>query len=82
MAKIPSYPVFYDELKKITISKLKEWGYLKPETCKRGIIRWTSDGENSGSIRLMSRILHSKGYIEVSYAWEEINMKYLIIIKS
>ena len=32
MAKIPTYPTLFDDVLKISITKLKEWNYLDSES--------------------------------------------------
>mgnify|MGYP006424466577 CR=1 FL=1 len=52
MPKFPKFPTLYDNVLKLEIAKLKEWGYLKPEKPKSGILTWSSRGEKTGSITI------------------------------
>jgi hypothetical protein len=54
LSKTPTFLTILDEVKKISITKLKELGYLKPECYHSDRIVWSINGEEIGSINLPS----------------------------
>ncbi|MCB9230781.1 MAG: hypothetical protein H6581_03920 [Bacteroidia bacterium] len=52
MGRIGTYPTTYDDCRKITVSDLKNWGYLK--ATKSGKVTWNCNGEKTSSIGLES----------------------------
>jgi hypothetical protein len=40
MSRNPTFRPFIDEVRTISITDLKHWGYLQPNQFKSGIIRW------------------------------------------
>ncbi len=50
MAKCPTFPTLDDECKTVTITKLKEWGYLEPnKIITGGMITWSRNGNKTGT---------------------------------
>lgn len=70
------YNPILDEVMKISISDLKEIGYLKAGRIGEGVIRWTNKGDCAGSIsiKVNMRILT----IELDYLWKGEQKKYTI----
>ncbi|WP_346237686.1 hypothetical protein ABDK00_001230 [Niabella insulamsoli] len=83
MAKFPTFPTLYGDLKTIEISFLKQHGYLQPEQIKAGTIAWSRNGENTGriSIKVCTRV--SGRYIEFDYSWNDkpVNYRVPLILK-
>jgi hypothetical protein len=79
MAKFPTFPTLYDEVIQLKISKLKEWGYINDSV--KGVMRWGSNGENTGSISIQSNISIENSYIDLDYKYngEPINYKVKLI---
>ena len=69
MAKAPTYPTLYDEVLKVNISKLKEWGYLNPDQTRKGIITWSTDRNQTGSISIRVSTQREQPYIELDYKY-------------
>ena len=67
MPKIPTFPTILDEVKKVTITKLKEWQYLKPNCIKSGTIQWSQNGRKTGSIGIYSDMTAEQPFIKLSY---------------
>lgn len=67
MPKPFTFPTLYDEALQIRISKLKEWGYLKPEQVKTGTLTWSRNGNETGSITITVNTYSEQPYIELDY---------------
>ena len=52
MPKYSTYPALLDEVKQISITKLKELGYFEPDSFKSGQLIWSRRGQEIGSINL------------------------------
>ena len=70
MPKFPTFPTLYDEVLQINISKLMEWGYLRPDQIKSGTLSWNSNGHKTGSISIRANTLHMP-FIELDYKYQE-----------
>lgn len=66
MPKPKTYTSLYNDVKYISITNLKKWGYLIAEQSKIGVLNWSRDGVNTGSIGISSN-MHIKPYIELDY---------------
>jgi hypothetical protein len=82
MPKFPTFPTLYNECKTISISKLKEWGYLKPETWKSGEINWSRNGEKTASIWVTVNIQDSDSYIILDYKSNGTPISYMVKLTS
>lgn len=72
MAKFPTFPTLYDECKTVTITKLKEWGYLEPnQIITGGMITWSRNGNKTGSIGISASTISPTSYIELNYNYKE-----------
>lgn len=47
-----TFPTLLDEVKQVSITKLKEYGYMNPDNYKPGRLIWSSKGQEIGSIRI------------------------------
>lgn len=82
MPKIPTFPTILDHVKQISISKLKEWQYLEPETLKAGTLSWSQNGKEIGSISIKSNMTAGQPYIQLSYTYnkeESVNYKVRLV---
>jgi len=61
-----TYPILLDKTKIISISKLKELGYLMPYCIKSGVIVWIKAGKKSGRIGIYSNMLEEP-FIRLNY---------------
>jgi len=67
MPKPYTFPTLYNDVLQISITKLKEWEYLKPEQLKSGIITWSRNDNKRGSISITVNTKIEKPYIELDY---------------
>ena len=67
MAKYSTFPALFDEALQINISKLKGWGYLKPNQTVQTVLTWSRHGEKTADISLYVNTLESSPYIELNY---------------
>jgi len=82
MAKFPTFPTLYDEALKISVTKLKEWGYLEPEQIKNGTISWSSNGNPTGSISIRVNTCNEQSFIELDYKYRDEPRNYKIQLVS
>lgn len=76
MARYSSYPTLYDEVRTVSITKLKEWEYLEPNQNKNGSIKWSRNGNTTGSISVEVNTIEM--YVRLFYTYrddEKINYK-------
>ncbi|GGK58992.1 hypothetical protein ACD591_16370 [Rufibacter glacialis] len=66
MARHGSSPILYDDVKKVSVSDLKKWGYLEPESFKTGTVTWSRQGRKTGSISITVNIC-TGCYLELDY---------------
>ncbi|SMO83548.1 hypothetical protein [Gracilimonas mengyeensis] len=52
MPAYSTYPTLLDEVKQISITKLKEFGYFEPDSFKSGQLTWSRRGQEVGSISI------------------------------
>lgn len=82
MPKPNTFPTLYNEVLQISISKLKEWGYLEPEQIKNGTINWSRNGNPTGSISISVNTHSEKLYIELDYKYKDEPRKYKVYLVS
>lgn len=82
MAKFPTFPTLYDDVLQLNISKLKLWGYLKPDQINSGLITWSRNGNKTGSIAIHSNTYSEQPYIELDYKYGEEPRKYKVYLTS
>ena len=82
MPKPYTFPTLYDEALKISISKLKGWGYLEPGQIKSGSINWSRDGNQTGSISITVNTRCEQPYIELKYKYKDKPRKYKVYLTS
>ena len=78
MPKFPSFPTLYDGVLTLSITKLKEWGYLEPDQRKRGSNQWSANGNKTGEIDIAVFTDLEEPYIYLDYLFREKPMKYHI----
>lgn len=82
MPKISTFPTLLDEVKQISITKLKEFGYFEPDSFKSGKLTWSWRGEQVGSINF-SVDLRDVPYANLSYRYnKEEQIKYRVNLVS
>jgi hypothetical protein len=82
MSKTHTYPTLFDKTLQIHLSKLKEWGYLNPAQIKSGIITWSSNGNQTGSISILVNTLNEEPFIELDYKYRDQPRKYRVRLVS
>lgn len=78
MPKFPTFPVLYNDVLKINISKLKEWGYLKPGVNSFGNLIWSRNGQETGKISFRIDCDPDPQYIEFEYRYRDEPRKYKV----
>jgi len=78
VARHPTYPTLFDECKTISISNLLHWGYLKKDTYKSGIIKWSCRGEPTGSVSVIVNNQSACPYLELDYRCNDKPIKYQV----
>jgi len=82
MPKFPTYPTLYNEALQISITKLKEWDYLKPEQIKTGTLTWSRNGHKTGSISITENTQSEQPYIELNYKYRDEPRNYKVSLVS
>lgn len=67
MPKPYTFPTIFDEVLQISITKLKQWGYLDPEQFKSGTLNWSYNGEKTASISIIVNTYNPLPYIKLDY---------------
>ncbi len=67
MPKPHTFPTLLDEVNTVSISKLKEWGYLQPNHWQSGTIRWSRNGETTSSIGISVYTGSDDPHLKLSY---------------
>lgn len=67
MPKFPTFPTLYDDVLQMNITKLKQWGYLKPNQIKSGQLDWSRNGEVFASISIRANTISQNPFIELDY---------------
>src|SRR5690625_4144080 len=70
MPKPYTFPTLLDEAKQVSITKLKEFGYMESDSFKSGRLIWSSRGEEIGSINIFVDMQESS-YAELSYTYNK-----------
>ena len=81
MAKLPTYPTLFDKVLQISISKLKEWEYLKPNQINSGTINWSKNGKETASINIVVNT-NDTPFIELIYNYNKEPINYKIALVS
>jgi hypothetical protein len=53
MPRYSDFPTTFDNVLQLSITKLKEWGYLKPGQTNSGTVNWSSQGNPTGSVSIL-----------------------------
>ena len=78
MPKARTFPTLYDELKKVSISFLSKYGYLKLNHWQRGTITWSQGGQKTGSVSITVNTNSDSKYLELDYRCNEIPISYRV----
>ena len=71
MPKNPTFPTLFDDALQISISKFKEWGYLKPDQIISSTLTWSNNGRTTGSISIKVNTKDNVPFIELDYKYKE-----------
>lgn len=82
MPKPYTFPTLYNEALQISISKLKEWKYLKPEQIKSGTLTWSRNGDQTGSVSIKANTYSEQLYIELDYKYRDEPRNYKVRLVS
>lgn len=82
MPKLHTFPTLFDEVLKLNISKLKEWGYLNPEQVQNGTITWSRNNNKTGSISIKVNTLADQPYLELDYNFRDEPRNYKVYLTS
>jgi hypothetical protein len=81
MPKFPTFPILYDSVLQLSITKLKEWKYLEPNKKTKGVINWSINGNPTGSISIIANTV-DKPFIELDYKYRDEPRNYKIQLVS
>lgn len=81
MAKFPIYPTLYDNVNTISITKLKEWNYLKPHQISKGVITWSIRGKETASISFLINTDAVQHFIILDYKYRDKPINYKVLLK-
>lgn len=82
MAKLPTYPTLYDDLKTISISFLKSHQYLENKVYKGGTITWRRNGHETGSVSIKVNTQSAPPYLELDYLYNQSLINYRVQLVS
>ena len=82
MPRISTIPTLYDEAKQIHLSKLKGWGYLKPNQHKSGTITWSNSFRQTGQIDISVNTQLNTPYLELDYHYGDEPRNYRVPLVS
>ena len=75
-------PTLYDDVLQVTISKLKEWGYLTPNQYKTGTLTWSRNGNKIGAISIIVNMSLESPCIEFDYMHQGTPVNYKVLLVS
>jgi hypothetical protein len=82
MPAYSTFPTLLDEVKQISITKLKEFGFMEPDSFKSGQLTWSRRGQEVGSINIFVYMQDSP-FAELSYTYnKEEQIKYKVGLDS
>lgn len=79
MPRYPTFPDLFDEVKQVSMSGLKQLGYLRSNATVSGSYRWTRGGEHSGSIGV--KVSLADRFVELDYLVNGTPINYRIQIE-
>ncbi len=82
MPKPYTDPTLFDNALQLSITKLKEWGYLNSNIIKSGIIKWSSNGIETGCISIKVNTINQQAFIELNYNYFDEPQQHKILLVS
>lgn len=76
MPKHQTFPTILDEVETISITFLKQQGYLKPNHIKCGTVSWKINGVKTSSISILVNTLEN--YVEFDYRANKVPIQYRV----
>lgn len=67
MSRIPTFPTLYEDALNINISKLKGWGFLKPNQYRSTNLNWSRNGNPVGNIDIRISTHEENEYLHLKY---------------
>lgn len=65
MPRNPTFPLCLDDVHQVSMSRLREWGYLTGWFAKSGTISWSCGDQQTGSIGIYVSV--REGYVKFDY---------------
>ena len=78
MPKPSVFPILINDLKSISVSFLREHGYLKLNQFRSGTITWSSNGNRTSSVSIRVNTEAENSYLELDYKCNEVPIKYRV----
>lgn len=80
MARIPTFPLCLDDVKQVSITSLRQWGYLKSRFGESGVISWSRGDQQTGSISVYVSIPDE--YMKFDYSFNGKPLSYRVQLQS
>lgn len=71
MPKSSTFPDLYDDALQMNVTKLKNWGYLKPGRIVSTSLEWSKRGDKIGSIMITVNTKSDTPYIILNYKYRD-----------
>jgi len=75
-------PTLYNEVSQLSITKLKEWGYLDPGQIRSGTLNWSRNGRQTNSVSIYVNTFWNQPHIELDYTYGDESRNYRIELVS
>lgn len=82
MAKAPTFPTLYNEALQLSITKIKQYGYLEPGRSQTGTLNWNRNGNPAGTITIISNTNTETPFITLDYNFKGEPRNYKIYLTS
>lgn len=78
MARFGTYPTTFEDRKSISISDLRKWNYLQPDSWRSGTLSWSRCGTVHSQISFCVNMVATGSYLQLSYRWEGQSIGYQV----
>ena len=82
MPKPCTFPTLYNEALQISISKLKECGYLNSDQKATGVLTWGGNSSQASSVTITANTLSKQPSIELDYKYRNLHRNYQVKLVS
>ena len=82
MPKNYTFPYLFDENKSLSLTDLKQMGFLKKNKVTYGKIKWKILGENTSSINIQVKRSEMENYVEFDYTCNNASYNYKVYLVS